>query len=618
MNNSNCEITKSGFTKAVPMLSGLFAILPVLCSVIISHNVYAGDFTYPSLIFDDSFVHTINVIVDEDDWEYTTTYSTDEKYIECDAIIDGELIEKIGIRPMGNSSLDSIKKSGSDKYSFKFKFDCYDEDKTYHGLDKLALNNLGSDPTCMKNYLAYHMMNEMDVPSPLCSYALLQINGVDHNLCLATECIDKSFAERNFGSDHGKLYKPDVFSIETIKPSSFLRPEMNEVLENEHTFRKDILGSIINVAFVDAKEDVNISAMKYAGDEMDKYDVIFDKAVFKCKRSDKERLLEAIRKLDRIQKSNSGKETSADEALYTEYVIPYFVVHNFVNNYDGYTGYFVHNFYLYENDSKLAMIPWDYNLAFGAFSLESATRSFFDGTGYEIELETNSELSSDESFVNYPIDTPTYSVDFKDRPMFAAWIDDDVYRQEYHDCFSDFLSAYFDSGKYIGECARVRELIRPYIENGMTFYTVEDFDIAGDNLDKYSLLRSMSIKGQLDGTIPTTLEGQEENPDSLIDIGDLDLSKTIDFNGLAFGFTSENMKNILDAIAGEYPHTTEGISEKLSVFSENPLSDPGLAFRLIKAVPMLRDAVLEGIDFIVLLIVLTVAAIVLVRISRKQ
>ena len=38
-------------------------------------------------------------------------------------------------------------------------------------------------------------------------------------------------------------------------------------------------------------------------------------------------------------------------------VIRYFVVHNFVCNFDSYTGSMIHNYYLYEKDGRLSMIP---------------------------------------------------------------------------------------------------------------------------------------------------------------------------------------------------------------------------------------------------------------------
>ena len=39
----------------------------------------------------------------------------------------------------------------------------------------------------MKNYLAYDMMDHMGVPSPLCSYVWVTVNGEDWGLFLAVE-----------------------------------------------------------------------------------------------------------------------------------------------------------------------------------------------------------------------------------------------------------------------------------------------------------------------------------------------------------------------------------------------------------------------------------------------
>ena len=52
---------------------------------------------------------------------------------------------------------------GSERYSFKIEFDHYDSTRTYHGLDKLSLNNLIQDSTMMKDYLTYTMMNGFGV-----------------------------------------------------------------------------------------------------------------------------------------------------------------------------------------------------------------------------------------------------------------------------------------------------------------------------------------------------------------------------------------------------------------------------------------------------------------------
>lgn len=101
----------------------------------------------------------------------------------------------------------------SDRYSFKIEFDQYEKGKSYHGLDKLCLNNIIQDNTYMKDYLAYTLMYNFGVDAPLCSYAFLTVNGEDWGLYLAVEAIEDAFLERNYGSNYGDLYKPDAMSF---------------------------------------------------------------------------------------------------------------------------------------------------------------------------------------------------------------------------------------------------------------------------------------------------------------------------------------------------------------------------------------------------------------------
>ena len=94
---------------------------------------------------------------------------------------------------------------GSDQYSLKIEFDHYNAAENYYGLDKLCLNNIIQDNTYMKDFLSYQLMREAGVPSPLCSYAYLTVDGEDWGLYLAVEDVEDAFLERNYGSDHGEL-----------------------------------------------------------------------------------------------------------------------------------------------------------------------------------------------------------------------------------------------------------------------------------------------------------------------------------------------------------------------------------------------------------------------------
>lgn len=339
---------------------------------------------YADTLFDDSYVHRINLLVSDVNWRFMVQHAMEEQYVLCDAEIDGELIRNIAIRPKGNSSLASIAGQGSDRFSFKIEFDHYTPGHTFRGLDKLALNNLGQDVTCMKDYLTYRMMQTMDVPGPLCAYALVQLNGVDFGLYLAVEAVEDSYTARAYGDWTGNLYRPDVYAIESITPAAFIDAPNAEVFQTKVEEltpgdRLDTLGPIINLAFSSLDEQVRISAGGYAGDDPKAYGVVFDTAVFDMRPGDRERYIGAVRTLAQ------GKDPLS--ALDLQVLCRYFAVHNFVNNYDSYTGIFAHNYYLCEQDGRLSLIPWDYNLGFGAFSAESAYRCFARDSQWYVPMD---------------------------------------------------------------------------------------------------------------------------------------------------------------------------------------------------------------------------------------
>lgn len=166
---------------------------------------------YEERLFDTSSVHTIDIVMD--DWDSFIETCENEEYSPCAVVIDGESYRNIGIRAKGNTSLSSVRSLGSRRYSFKLEFDHYENGKSYHGLDKLSLNNLIQDNTMMKDYLVYRMMGDFSVDSPLCSYVYITVNGEDWGLYLAVEGVEDGFLQRNYGSDSGELYKPDSMSF---------------------------------------------------------------------------------------------------------------------------------------------------------------------------------------------------------------------------------------------------------------------------------------------------------------------------------------------------------------------------------------------------------------------
>lgn len=472
--------------------------------------------TYAKHLFDQSTVHKIEITMDG--WDDFIDNCTDEKYRACAVTIDGEAQGTVGIRAKGNTSLSSMAQYDNDRYSFKIEFDHYQKKKTYRGLDKLSLNNIIQDATYMKDYWSYTFMNQMGLASPLCSYTEIYVNGEYWGLYLAVEGVEEAFLERNYGEDYGELYKPDSLSFGGGRGNgqAFDMQDFEKKLQGDDTEERaaaDENAANDNAAPTmpqdiqratrinrgDFKQGGGMGGMgssdvklQYIDDDPDSYANIFDNAKTKVKKKDQARLIAALKKL-------SEGDTSAVD---TDAVAMYMAVHNFLCNGDSYTGSMVHNYYLYEKDGVMSMIPWDYNLAFGGFTGGS------DATGT----------------VNTAIDTLVSGGDDSDRPM-AGWITaSEESLALYHEKYRQFIDAVFTSGWFESEFDRVSAMIAPYVEKETrAFYSYEEFQTAADTLKTFCLKRTQSVQGQLDGSIPATGAAQQGS-DALIDASELSIT----------------------------------------------------------------------------------------------
>ena len=544
---------------------------------------------YESLLFDQSVVHTIDITMDG--WDDFIANATAEEYVDCNIIIDGEKFNHVAIRAKGNTSLSSVATLGSQRYSFKVEFDHFVEGMTYHGLDKLSLNNMIQDATMMKDYLAYTLMNKMGVPSSLCSYVQINVNGEPWGLYLAVEGLEDAFMERN-GMTKGELYKPDSlsfgggrgngrdFDIEqfrvkddeetdataTTAPTAEATAAPAATEAPQASAQTDDMGASFggssgmsasgtengsmpqmpggggfpdmsggNFSFPGSGEgftmpenmpsmgdmpqmgeapsgDFDPSSMfgggggfggfnfgmgsddvklVYTDDDFDSYSNIFNNAKTDVSKKDKARLIESLRKLN--------AQEDLDEVVNKDEVITYLAVHNFLCNDDSYTGMMVHNYYLYEENGKLSILPWDYNLGFGGFSASGNATST----------------------VNSPIDSPVSSGTTDSRPLIAWIFSDEEALAQYHEVYSQFIAECIESGWLESEIARVQAMITPYVEkDASAFYTMDEFNKAVETMQTFCAKRGESIRGQLEGTIPSTSNGQRSSS-ALIDASEI-------------------------------------------------------------------------------------------------
>ncbi|MBQ7295734.1 MAG: CotH kinase family protein [Clostridia bacterium] len=480
---------------------------------------------YEKRLFNTEKVHTLDIVID--DWDSFISSCVSEEYSVCDVIIDGEAFNNVAIRGKGNTSLSNVASMDSDRYSFKIEFDHFSSGNSYYGLDKLSLNNIIQDNTYMKDYLTYRLMGEFGVSAPLCSYVYITVGGEDWGLYLAVEGIEDAFLQRNYGNDYGELYKPDSMSFgggrgngKDFDINAFVSDESGEGVDDSISAQMPVRGerpqefspSESGDKMPQLPEDFDFSQMqggkdfglrgdkggmgsddvklKYIDDNVSSYQNIFDNAKTDITSADKQRLIESLKSLSAYE----DLENTVD----IDKVLRYFTVHNYVCNGDSYTGSMIHNYYLYEKDGQLSMIPWDYNLAFGTFQSADAV-----------------------STVNSPIDTPVSGGNADDRPMVGWIFYYDSYKELYHKYFAEFIN----TADIQGIIASAKEIISPYVEKDPTkFCTYDEYLKGVEVLSEFCRLRSESVKGQLDGTIPPTSEGQSEDSSKLIDASDINIS----------------------------------------------------------------------------------------------
>ena len=137
----------AALTLAACLFTGVFMFWPQALGVVAS----SSQPDYLSL-FDPLSMMTVDITVEEKEWEEMLENAIDEEYISCDVSVNGEDYFSVGIRPKGNSSLSTVYNSDSDRYSFKLEFDHYQQGQTCQGLDKFVLNNIQADATYLKEY----------------------------------------------------------------------------------------------------------------------------------------------------------------------------------------------------------------------------------------------------------------------------------------------------------------------------------------------------------------------------------------------------------------------------------------------------------------------------------
>ncbi|MBF7074260.1 CotH kinase family protein [Glaciecola sp. MH2013] len=255
-------------------------------------------------------VESIYFDIEESQWQHLLDNASDEEYHLASVSYKGVTLDEVGIRTKGNSSLQSVIRSGSERFSFNIDINEYVDGQKLLGMKKFVLNNMFNDPSYMREYIAYDLLEEMGVATPEHSFVNVYVNDELKGLYLLVEFVNGDFLEKNFSNAEGDLYKPDG----TGSDLQYISDNMSsysgvELKTNEETSDN---GAFINF----------VNEMAY-GDALSVIDY--------------------------------------------DSVLRYMSVSVALSNLDSYHGALAHNYYIYEQDGVFSFLPWDLNEAFGSF-----------------------------------------------------------------------------------------------------------------------------------------------------------------------------------------------------------------------------------------------------------
>ena len=503
------------------LLSGLLVVMfcvAAYCAV--GRADSAESHTYAEHIFQDDTVNEINIEIDEADWQDMLENPLEEEYHKANVTINGETVGNVAIRTKGNTSLTSVANSDSDRYSFKLDFDYYDNNGNYYGLKKLCLNNNYSDNSSMREYISYKIMGELGLDVPECAYSHITVNGEEWGLYLAVESVDEVFLAEHFADATGDLYKPEGMG-----------------------------GTGADLV--------------YNGEDISAYTGLNLKTNLNS--SDGKEILALMQALE----DGEGLE----EVLDVEKALKYIAANVALANFDSYLGNTTHNFYLYEENGRFTIIPWDMNLAFGGFGggevdIYEPTKQGMGGFGggdkrkdtQDNDAVTNAtestEAQTDANNQPQPPDNADMqggsqpsggkqpqgmpSMGSGEKPLVTTLLENETYRSMYEGYLKEIAEKYFTQEYMTELVTKIHGLIAPYVQNDPTaFCTYEEFEqvCSTDQTDQYSLVyyavnMAESIENQLNGGEPTF------NTNSMKG-GGFGGGKQSNFNGEMPGFNGE-------------------------------------------------------------------------------
>tara|TARA_B100001093_G_scaffold518155_1_gene602058 strand:+ start:621 stop:2564 length:1944 start_codon:yes stop_codon:yes gene_type:complete len=264
-------------------------------------------------LFQQGQVISVELVLSDAAWQAIRSDPLAEEYQTGSIIIDGQQTDDVAIRVKGNSTLNSVARSPSDRYSFKVDINRNVSGQTIDGIKKLNFNNGFKDPTLMREHLGYGLIDRAGMYASKTVFVDLSVAGQHMGVYTMVEQVDDEYLKRHFDDAEGDLYKPEM-------PAGLLT---------------------------------------YLGDSIDDYRAVGVK--------NNEDSTDHSSFLRFIAILNGEQDGQLDDVLNVDAVLRNLALNVVMVNLDSYLG-MGHNFYLYEHDDRFLDLPWDLNETYGNFT----------------------------------------------------------------------------------------------------------------------------------------------------------------------------------------------------------------------------------------------------------
>jgi spore coat protein CotH len=443
--------------------------ISIFLSVILPGCGPSTEKTDPAFPFVTDRIATVRIVMEEKDWSFCMENAFEEEYVRADFWFDDERIPYVGVRTKGNSSLGQAVGWDSPRMPLCVDFNLFNRARSFYGVNKVFLNNGWSDPTLIREVIAYDVFAKMDIPTPRASIIDLWVNDIRLGVYTMVEMVDGSFLDKHFENPSGNLYKPELVAArldwteKDIDIDFTSSPFIEEQPHHDPILYTNIGGApLIELLRALGQEDlvsIYTPITPLQGDEFRglppaRMPRNYLEAMGLKTNTNNPDYTALFKFLDVL--NNEPEETFPEEiekVLDVDQTLRFFAVSDVIVHLDNYIG-IGHNNYLYEVNGKFTVIPWDTNMAFGTFNLGIRKGGL----------------------INYYIDGPTAGP-MSRYPLAGRLLKHEPYLEKYRGYVREIIEGPFALEYVLPRIDHFVEMVRPYaMTDTEMFYSYEDWE----------------------------------------------------------------------------------------------------------------------------------------------